>query len=198
MINLYTITLREFVEHGGNTHRDKFDNIPQFIWENITYNAYDLFLTKYSLREIGAETEELFSEYLSIKLDEVIIKYSQKITLFMDNFNNLMKRSIKMQRKITDENTHTINGEYTKNASNSEYANPITTDNNPKLQDLSKYVDTDTQHKTDTINSEKIEDYEQAYSFFKSNGELLEQAMKIKNIYYEMIDEFGELFMGVY
>lgn len=181
MISNYTETLNEFITQGGNVHKDKFDLLPTFTVGNQTYNMYDLFITRYGLREIGAETEELFSEYLSIKLDEINIKYTNKINLYVDNFNNLMKRSVELERHA--------NTTYGKQIQDEDYLNPITT-NNAKLQNFTKEINS---------GADKLdENYQQVYSYFKSNPEIMKQAMEIENIYYKALDEFNILFMGVY
>lgn len=181
MISNYTETLNEFITQGGNVHKDKFDVLPTFTVGSTTYNLYDLFITRYGLREIGAETEELFSEYLSIKLDEINIKYTNKLNLYVSNFDNLMKRTVELTRQA--------NNTYSNNRQDENYLNPIVT-NNAKLQDLIKG--------SGTGENELNETYSQAYGYFKSNPEILKQALEIESVYYSMLDEFNILFMGVY
>lgn len=181
MISNYTETLDEFIAQGGNVHRDKFDLLPTFTVGNTTYNLYDLFITRYKLREIGAETEELFSEYLSIKLDEINIKYSNKINLYIANFDKLMSRTVELERQA--------NNTYSNNEKDEGYLNPLVS-NNPQLQDVTKQ---------DRSGENSLEEkYTQAYGYFKSNPEILRQAMEIENVYYRALDEFNVLFMGVY
>lgn len=181
MISNYTETLNEFIAQGGNIHKEKFDLLPTFTVGNQTYNLYDLFITRYGLREIGAETEELFSEYLSIKLDEINLRYSNKITMYIEQFNKLMDRTIELTREV--------NGSFENNQKDENYVNPVTT-NNAKLQDFVTGERNGTNTATET--------YTQAYSWFKSNPELLKSALEIENIFYTALEDFNSLFMLVY
>lgn len=181
MISNYTKTLKEFITQGGNVHKDKFDLLPTFIVGTQTYNLYDLFITRYGLREIGAETEELFSHYLSIKLDEINIKYSMKIEIFITNFNKLFDRKVKLERTI----------ERTNNGNNKQtfYIQPIT--------DVNGIVDSyNTENGSNTENLTETE--ERAFSYFQSNPQIMNEILNMQNIYYTALDEFNILFMGVY
>lgn len=181
MISQYTETLNEFITQGGNVHKEKFDILPTFTVGDTVYNMYDLFITRYGLREIGAETDELFSQYLSIKLDEINIKYTNKINLYIQNFDKLMSRTVELERQA--------NTTYNNKGKDENYLNPITT-NNAKLQDFT----------TGENNGENelTENYTQAYGYFKSNPEIMKQALEIENMFYKALDEFNILFMGVY
>lgn len=170
MIALYTETLQQYIDNGGNIHEELFNKIPDLIVpindeevEHIT--MLNLFLTEYKLREIGAETEQLFEHYLMQKLNEIMVEYNQKIVTYQDNINKLMDRTVSLQRDKQDKN----------------YLNPVTTDN-AKLQDYIEHNET----------------YTQSYGWFKSNPELLKQSMELKNIYMTALKSFDNLFMGVY
>lgn len=181
MISLYTQTLNEFIAQGGNLHKNKFDAIPVFEAGGVTYNMFDLFIKRYGLREIGAETGELFSEYLEIKLDEICLKYVNKIELYINNFNKLMDRSVELKREGSNN--------YSNNEKNENYLNPIVTDK-AKLQDYNAI--------SKDGSSGFSETYTQAYGYFKSNPEILEKALEIENVYYKALEEFNILFMEIY
>lgn len=217
MISLYTETLQQYIDNGGNMHLEKFAQIPPFVFDSVSYNAYDLFWRKYKFREIGAETEEMFDEYLGIKLDEVIIKYAEKIKLYIENFKKAFDRYSTLQRDISstknmDRNyskggTVSLDGTVNSDGNEKSYVNPIVTDN-AKVQDYTTSEQNNTKKETETYNlrdtedktdtESKTETYQQLHTIFKTNSELLEQAMNIRSIYYEMIESFGNLFMGVY
>lgn len=182
MISHYTETLEEYIAQGGDLHKAKFDLLPTFSVGSTSLNMYDLFITRYKLREIGAETEELFSHYLDIKLDEIMLRYVDKINLYISNFNDLMSRKVKLQQDDTTT--------YGKATQNEDYLNPITNGTGAKLQDFTKQVN----QGSDNYHSVK----EQAFGYFKSNPEILKAALEIENIYYTALEEFNILFMEVY
>lgn len=181
MISLYTETLNDYIAQGGNVHKGLFDLLPTFTVGNQTYNMYDLFITRYGLREIGAETEQLFEHYLMIKLHYVNINYSNKINSYIKAFDNLLSRVVELTRSVT--------GTDTGSSTDLDYVNPLVTQNG-KIQDT-------TQRNT-SVDTVRTETRSQAHSYFKTNPELLEQVLKIENIYYKALDEFEDLFMLVY
>ena len=79
MVSLYTETLADLLKHKhyGEASEDAslsnvislMDKFPNFKFdENLELNMTDLFMEKYDIREIGAETEELFLHFWIEKL----------------------------------------------------------------------------------------------------------------------------------
>lgn len=141
MIALYTETLSEFIENLTNIPSgqaawdkivEKFNKFPKFkifTTEPQEIDLYDLFIEKYEIREIGAETEDLFYHFLSEKLDEILLIYGSKIQAYIDNFDKLTERKMVLERN--DENTY--------------YVNPVIPNNDAMLNSTAKYkTDRDT------------------------------------------------------
>ena len=112
--SLYTETLADFLERNESSSqwqaiKNRLTNLlPVFnVGGVFDRNFYELFVEKYDIREIGAETESLFYHYLNETISEVIIKYRPKITQFVDNFNNLFKRSVSLE--YHDDNKYYLN-----------------------------------------------------------------------------------------
>lgn len=177
MIALYTETLSDFINNIPPENSewwgqilDKFDRFPSFKIFTSTpqyIDLYDLFIEKYDIREIGAESEDLFYHFLTEKLNELYLKYASKIQLYIDNFNTLAERKQVLVRN--DENTY--------------YVNPVIPNDNPVLNSTAKY-------KTDRDTLLPL--------FNVTNSDLLRQAMEIKDIYLDCLNEFEPCFMGVF
>ena len=125
---LYTETLAEFLERNESSSqwqalKQRFLLMPTFNVEGVMdRNFYELFVEKYDVREIGAETESLFFHYLNETISEVLIKYKPKISVFINNFNSLFERKVRLS--YSDDNKY--------------YLNPINT-TSEKLQNRTKY-----------------------------------------------------------
>lgn len=126
--SLYTETLANFLERNESSSqwqaiKDRFMLMPVFnIAGAFDRNFYELFVEKYDLREIGAETESLFTHFINETISEVLIKYRPKIYQFITNFNSLFTR--KVQLEYHDDNKY--------------YLNPANTQAD-KLQNRTKY-----------------------------------------------------------
>lgn len=110
---IYTETLAQFLERNENSSpwqdiKTRFGLMPVFnVGGLFDRNFYELFIEKYDIREIGAESESLFYHYLNETLSEVIIKYRPKIAQFVNNFNKLFDRSVTLE--YSDDNKYYLN-----------------------------------------------------------------------------------------
>lgn len=172
MFPSYTETLDEFLKHKEGTKelqdiQDKFALFPKFTLYNLDINMWGMFVEDNGIREIGAETEYLFERYLNRLVDNLLIKYVPKISMFIDNFNELFSRKIQLKD----------------NGKNTYFLNPMQDNDEAKI--VMQNVD-----KTEVTR-------EQALLVFKSNPEILKQIMELEDIYNACLAEFSKLFMGV-
>ena len=187
---LYTETLKELLQNKGYGTESQdsalteilslMEKIPNFIFgEDINLSMKDLFIDKYDIREIGSETEELFLHFWKETTQELIIKYVPKIQTWLDNFNELFKFTVQLTATHTDNSTN----------DNLYYLNPVsTTGTNLKVQDKS----TNTENRTITNTRDVLQSV-----WGKTRADILEKILEIKNIYYDCLNEFESLFMGV-
>ena len=105
---------------------------PAFVFgEDINFNFTTLFIQKYDIREIGAPTEDLFMHFWREKTNELLMKYAPKMQKWLDNFDDLFKFTVKLERDETRN--------LSDNNQNTYYLNPITaTTTNLKVQDVDK------------------------------------------------------------
>lgn len=207
---LYTETFSDFLERNEDSEVwqaiiQKFAKFPAFNLQALNFDMYSLFRHKYDIREIGAETESLFTHFIEEKLNESLIEYAPKINLYVSNFAKLMDRKLTLTESHTDERVldRTVADTEAGDETKSNYLNPIaqavgtgsdkTITRENVLRDNSNNRDEDS---TYTVNFEGTK--EQAYILFKSNPELLEKALEIKNIYLEALNSFDTCFMGIY
>lgn len=207
---LYTEIFSDFLERNEDSEVwqaivQKFAKFPAFNLQALNFDMYSLFRHKYDLREIGAETESLFTHFIEEKLNESLIEYAPKINLYVSNFAKLMDRKLTLTESHTDERVldRTVADTEAGDETKSNYLNPIaqavgtgsdkTITRENVLRDNSNNRDEDS---TYTVNFEGTK--EQAYILFKSNPELLEKALEIKNIYLEALNSFDTCFMGIY
>lgn len=207
---LYTETFSDFLERNEDSEVwqaiiQKFAKFPAFNLQALNFDMYSLFRHKYDIREIGAETESLFTHFIEEKLNESLIEYAPKINLYVSNFAKLMDRKLTLTESHTDKRVldRTVADTEAGDETKSNYLNPIaqavgtgsdkTITRENVLRDNSNNRDEDS---TYTVNFEGTK--EQAYILFKSNPELLEKALEIKNIYLEALNSFDTCFMGIY
>ena len=207
---LYTETFSDFLDRNEDSEVwqaiiQKFAKFPAFNLQALNFDMYSLFRHKYDIREIGAETESLFTHFIEEKLNESLIEYAPKINLYISNFTKLMDRKLTLTESHTDERVldRTVADTEAGDETKSNYLNPIaqavgtgsdkTITRENVLRDNSNNRDEDS---TYTVNFEGTK--EQAYILFKSNPELLEKALEIKNIYLEALNSFDTCFMGIY
>lgn len=126
--SLYTETLADFLERNESSSqwqaiKSRLLLMPTFNVEGFFDRSfYELFVEKYDVREIGAETESLFYHYLNETISEVLIKYKPKISMFIQNFNKTFDRQVELA--YHDDNKY--------------YLNPANTQAD-KLQNRTKY-----------------------------------------------------------
>ncbi len=170
MFPSYTETLDEFFEHNKEYKeliKAKFDKFPVFNLYNLNLSMWEMFVEDNGIKEIGAETEYLFKRYLNRLVDNLLVKYVPKIQIFIDNFNALFDRKVKL----------------TEGATGTYFLNPMQQNNTENLiiQDVSKYEG----------------NKEQAYSYFKSNPQIMKEILELQDIYNNCLEEFSKLFIGV-
>lgn len=103
----YTERFSDYIANGGETYRELFDKFPKFTLGDLNFSLYDLFIEDNSFREIGSETEELFSYYLRRTIDEALVIFVPKIQLFIDKFMNVLDRKIELEQ--TDDMIYFLN-----------------------------------------------------------------------------------------
>jgi hypothetical protein len=187
MISLFTETLDDLLKNKGygTASQDAalteilslMGKFPNFTFgEDLNISMTDLFMHKFDIREIGAETEELFMHYWKERINELLIKYVPKITMWLDNFNDLFKFTVELTttNNLTNANT------------NSYYLNPVNA-NSEKLSNK----DTSTETKTGTVKREVLQTV-----WGKTRAMILEQILNLKDVYNDCLNEFEVIFMG--
>lgn len=207
---LYTETLEDFLERNEDSEVwqaliAKFAKFPIFNLQALNFDFYTLFVDKYEIREIGAETESLFVHFIKDTLNETLIAYAPKINLYLTNFNNLLDRKIELANSYEDERVMDRSIDTTNDDSEMKTIglNPITSiagegdarsaTKETISRDNANNVDEDS---TYTVNFNGTK--EQALMFFKANPDLLDSAMKIRDIYLDALSAFEKCFMGIY
>lgn len=207
---LYTELFSDFLERNEDSEIwqaiiQKFAKFPAFNLQALNFDMYSMFRHRFEIREIGAETESIFTHFIEEKLNESLIEYAPKINLYLTNFAKLMDRKLSLTESHTDERVldRTVEDTEAGDETKSNYLNPIaqavgtgsdkTITRENVLRDNTNNRDEDS---TYTVNFEGTK--EQAYILFKSNPELLEKALEIKNIYIEALKSFEPCFMGIY
>ena len=110
MIALYTETLETLLKnkHYGEVSEDTsltevknlMNKFPAFIFdENINLDMLTMFIQRYDIREIGAETEEMFLHFWREKTNELLMKYAPKMQKWLENFDDLFKFTVKLEKK---------------------------------------------------------------------------------------------------
>lgn len=196
--NGYTDNSGTFVPSVPEDCRKLFEHFPSIVIDDtLTFNLYDMFIQDNAMKEIGAETEQMFTYYLRKTLDEALIIYVPKINLFIENYNNdLMSRKIKLVANTKNTYNLKYQTDSTSTNANSDFLNPAIEDN-LKIQAKTETEETGNETRGQTGTVENTGDREQAYSWFKSNPQLLDEIMKIKHVYIEALRYFDKLFMYV-
>ena len=197
MIELYTETLQTLLKNKnyGEESEDSslteilelMDKFPTFVFNstsiNFTFNMKDLFMECYELREIGAETEELFLFYWRKFTNAMLIKYAPKIQMWLDNFNDLFKFTVKLT--IADSETSSNDN------TNTYYLNPINGNTtNLKVQDVDNSKEE--YSKGRIITRDVLQTV-----WGKTRANILNQIMELENIYLECLYDFENIFMVV-
>lgn len=183
MISKYTETFEEYLSNtqSENEWKALFDCFPSFtLVDGLDLDMWSIFKRKFDLREIGAETEQLFAHYLRETIDEMAIRFIPKINMFIDNFNNLFEFKVRLTYLQSENRGNT----------NRYYLNPVSPNvENLKVQD----VDTSDDSLARTIEKDVLQSV-----WGKTRANLLSQIMELQSIYYDCIAGFEKCFMGIY
>lgn len=194
MESIYTETLEELLENQGYGTENQsqslteilsvMEKFPSFIFgENIEISMLSLFLDKYDVREIGAETEQLFMHFWKERADELLIEYTPKIQMWLDHFNDLFKFTVQLE--------YSENLGYANDRTNTYYLNPVTSQTeNLKPQGV------DTSGDTGRKNRKYTKDVLQSV-WGKTRAQLLGQILDLQSVYTMCLKDFATIFMGV-
>ena len=186
MIAEYTETLQDYLDNRGGDFPTPIKNllqqIPNFKFQDEEYDIdidlsfIDLFKDKYDIRELGAETEELFEHFLIETAQHCLIEYVPKIHTWLKNFKDLFKFTVRLEYESTSNNDNTY------------YLNPVnTTTTNLKVNDVDK-TEGNIEGSRDVLQS----------VWGKTRANLLEQILDLKNVYNDCLEYFQKCFMGLY
>ena len=116
-----------------------------------------------------------------------VIEYVPKIYMWLNNFKDLFKFTVRLELGSNSTDTTNSSGE------NTYYLNPITKERDLKLQDVDK-----------NENNVTSQNYTQGHKdvlqsvWGKTRATLLEQILDLKNIYSDCLEYFESCFMGIY
>lgn len=215
-ISLYTETLSELLENKGYGKENQnpsltevlqlFDKFPNFVFgENIDLNFTKMFIDMYDIREIGAETEELFLHYLREKTYQMIIKYVPQIQMWLDNFNDLFKFTVSLNLTDTKTNSNTSQNTYFLNPANANtgisktvVVNPETGQSTTTFTGGNLKVET-LQNSDDNGEHKRVIQRDVLQSVWgKTRADIMTKIFEIRSVYVECLNSFETLFMGVY
>lgn len=191
----FTETLETLLENQGYETEEQssalteilglMDKFPSFVFgDNIDFDMTTLFIQKYDIREIGAPTEDLFMHFWREKTNELLMKYAPKMQKWLENFDDLFKFTVKLER---DETRNLSN-----NNQNTYYLNPITaTTTDLKVQDVDK---SENQH-AEAFHSER--DVLQSV-WGKTRADIMEKILNLKDIFNDCLSEYEQIFMGLF
>ena len=158
---------------------------PNFIFgDDINFNFTNLFMQKYDIREIGAETEELFMHFWRETTNELLIKYVPKINTWLENFEKLFDFKVELSSRDVND--------YADKTTNTYYLNPV----NKTVTSL-KVQDVDESNNSGQNILSKTREVLQAV-WGKTRPYILEQIMDLKDIYLDCLQEFETIFLGVF
>lgn len=158
---------------------------PDFVFgKNINLSMLDLFIKRYDIREIGAETEELFLHFWREKTNELLMKYAPKMQKWLENFDDLFKFTVNLSKTQTR-----IGNDSSKNT---YFLNPVNSQTeNLKVQDVDEN-NSETDH-TITENRDVLQSV-----WGKTRADIMEKILNLKDIFNDCLQEFETIFMGVY
>lgn len=192
---MFTETLIDFLKDNENKSEwqgviAKFNNIPSFVvetdTENITFDMYVMFKQEYGNREIGQEDEEKFFYEVNRQIQKTIVEFNPKIKAYMSKWTSLLSRKESLSSSEANEYSNQSEG----NAL--DYINPI----NASSQKLSGKT---ASNSNDGGSSSKTKTYDMIYSLTgKSNVDLMNDLLNLRNIYLSALESFKDLFMLVY
>lgn len=192
---MFTETLIDFLKDNENKSEwqgiiAKFNSIPSFVvetdTENITFDMYAMFKQEYGNREIGQEDEEKFFYEVNRQIQKTIVEFNPKIKAYMTKWSSLLSRKESLSSSEANEYSNHSEG----NAL--DYINPI----NATSQKLSGKT---ASNSNDGGSSSKTKTYDMIYSLTgKSNVDLMNDLLNLRNIYLSALESFKDLFMLVY
>lgn len=192
---MFTETLIDFLKDNENKNEwqdviAKFNNIPSFVvetdTEKITFDMYAMFKQEYGNREIGQEDEEKFFYEVNRQIQKTIVEFNPKIKAYMTKWSSLLSRKESLSSSEANEYSNQSEG----NAL--DYINPI----NATSQKLSGKT---ASNSNDGGSSSKTKTYDMIYSLTgKSNVDLMNDLLNLRNIYLSALESFKDLFMLVY
>ena len=198
MISLFTETLEDLlVNQGYGTETQSqslteilnlMEKFPDFYFEidedtNITIPMFTMFLDRYDIREIGAETEELFLHFWREKTNELLVKYVPKMVTWLNNFNELFKFTVKLERKDTNS--------FENSNKNTYYLNPVNAGASLKVQDVDE-----NEGSSDTTFEQERDVLQSVWG--KTRANIMAEILNLKDIFNDCLEEFEEIFMGVF
>ena len=172
----------------GINQNGLIDRFPNFWFgeseeTGVVLNFRKIFLERYDIRKIGQNTNDLFIHYLREKMNELLIKYAPKMQKWLENFNELFKFTVKLERDDT--------GYLTNGNQNTYYLNPINgTTTNLKVQDVDKSdrrIDRNLHTERDVLQS----------VWGKTRADIMEKIMDLKDIFNDCLDAFEVIFSVV-
>lgn len=208
-MELFTETLQQFLDNRGGDFsasvNQLFAQIPDFEYtgsdeKHIKFSLKEMFIHDNRYKEIGAETEELFEYYLETRLDEVIVEYVPKIDIFLQQFGQkLLERTVDTKRTETVEGSLNRTRDTSGTNKDTSYVNPITKQSEKlTVNDVSDSEYKDNETMNDIRNDSRTVNESRLYTVVgKTNTQLLNEVMELKNIYLEALHRLDNLFMSL-
>ena len=199
MLAVFTETLEKCLENQGYGTDSQsailteilglMGKFPTFVFElpdetSINLPMLTMFLDKYDIREIGAETEELFLHFWREKTNELLVKYAPKMQKWLENFNDLFKFTVELKRVDTND--------FSNSNQNTYYLNPA----NQSTENL-KVQDVDKSNGGSYTRFEQTRDVLQSV-WGKTRAKLMEEILDLKDIFNDCLAEFETIFMGLF
>lgn len=167
-----------------------FGKFPSFVvgagQNEMNFDMYTLFKQEYLLREIGSEDEQFFYQQVKRQLDKSIIEFVPKINSYMDRWGDLLNRKETLNEEINADYESASDG------NTASYLQPINmTAQKQATKDTSAVQGNGTETRQRT--------YQALYNLSgKSNIDLMQELLGLKNIYLDALKSFDILFMQVY
>lgn len=208
-MTLFTETLKQFLENRGGDFsapvNSLFAQIPDFEYQtidgkSIKFSLKEMFVHDNQYKEIGAETEELWEYYLETRLDEVVVEYTPKIDLFLNQFGKgLLGRTVDVTRTEKVSGTRNSTRDTNGNNKDTTYVNPITKQSEKlTVQDVTDNEYNDSATSSGSTSEDRTVSESRLYSVFgRTNAQLLEEVMELRNIYLEALHRLDNLFMSL-
>lgn len=188
-----SFAMREIFGYHSLLHPEEevdglIDKFPNFWFgeseeTGVKLNFRKMFMDRYDIRKIGQDTNQLFIHFLREKMNELLVKYAPKMQKWLENFNELFKFTVKLERDDT--------GYLTNGNQNTYYLNPTTaTATNLKVQDVDKSdrrIDRNLHTERDVLQS----------VWGKTRADIMEKIMDLKDIFNDCLDAFEVIFSVV-